>query len=857
MTNLLLARARMVTLVGVGGIGKTRLAAEAVERYGRATGTPVHWVRLASLFNGSSDALITEHAAQTVSALDFSARSGWDALTDTLATSRTSKRRPHTILVLDNCEHVLAGVSSFSDRLLDEIEGLTILATSREPLSWMDEQLVSVPPLTRAQALELFRQRAVLTGRPVNGMAEIRSVERICRRVDNNPLFIQLAAARLRYQPVAAIVQEVDGGPDDRRMRWSHGPKAGGDARHRSVVDVIEWSYSLCGEKEKLLLERMSVFAAGYDAEPGVGRVAVGADASAIAAVCGGPLSDADGSIGSATVESSVLDSGEIPALLERLADRSLVSSSRTATSVRYSLLESIRVFAAYRLRERSSSAEEQLRSRHRHYYRDVLRDAQSNWYSSDETRALEWASAAWNDLCLAIEGSLREPEDAIAGLEISILLISLRAPFFRGALRSARRWAERALEAARPAAPVELQIRATALISWLALCQGDNDVAASNLEKSVRMCGGDPAPAQSWDMHSARDFDLPAIVDFAWGAAVMLVHADASAVAVLGRARTKFHRCGDRGGEAMSELFEALAAAFLLTGPAALDLTERHFDRSLESGATWALSWSELARAIALTKHGRPVDGLSMARQALARQMPIGDQWGAVWAVHIRTWALAHMLIDSSSSMAIDSESDQRLALEIAQLTGGARNLRARLRINEQGLGMFIQETQAAVEAARRILGDERFGAAEAIGLSLDVESSQPQQLALGMLSPQRVGPVRIDEPRNSATGWPALTAAEQDVAELAAAGYSNSAIAARRGSASKTIDAQMTAIFQKLMIRSRKDIARFVPRDSLKRVEEAQAYNSRRGGSSESLPEHTRTGTRQSNEPQSELRR
>ncbi|WP_157224040.1 hypothetical protein [Nocardia paucivorans] len=128
---------------------------------------------------------------------------------------------------MDNCEHVLADAASLIVSLLEAVPGLVVLATSREPVGWVDEHLVEVPPLSPHQALTLFRKRAELTGHPVIGKNRIATAERICRHMHNNPLYIRLAAARLRRRPLDAILQELNGGASDKRMWWPRAWRVG------------------------------------------------------------------------------------------------------------------------------------------------------------------------------------------------------------------------------------------------------------------------------------------------------------------------------------------------------------------------------------------------------------------------------------------------------------------------------------------------------------------------------------------------------------------------------------------------------------------------------------------------------
>ncbi|MGK8557124.1 hypothetical protein [Nocardia gipuzkoensis] len=811
----LLGATRLVTLIGAGGIGKTRLAAEAVHRFHKARRVPVHWVRLAVLSRDADAAAVEEQVARSLIDADFSGRSAWEAVLDTLRRRDAVGRTLQTILVMDNCEHVLHGAGQVIADLLVAAPGLTVLATSREAIGWVDEQLVPVPALSKQQALTLFRARAELTGHVIAD-GDLEPAAAICRHVHNHPLYIRLAAARLLRQPLAMILRDLSGEASDRRLRWSHGPRVGAEERHQGIRDVIGWSYDLCGDQERLLLERLSVFAAGYDDHedadpPGLD---VGAELEAIQAVC-------------ADEEPGGLGRAEIEDLLERLADQSLVAVHLTATTVRYSLLESVRVFAQQRLRERGAEFA-RLARRHRRYYRDKVVTAQAEWFGPAEQDLLEWARAAWDNLLCAIEGSLSTPGEAETGLEIAVGLIALRSPFFTGSLREPRRWAERTLAASRSLdpQPVELQIAALSLIGWISMCQGVHGDAERMLDECVATCVPDPAARSGWREHPERDLDLPAPVELTRGSELMLVRRDARAIAVLARARSKFAARGDRGGAAMSELFEALAAAFLGTATQALEIARRHLDNAERSGARWAKSWAELAWAIALTKHGDPNDALAVAHTTLTKQLAMRDQWGAVWAVHVRAWSLARLITAAAGER---SDVETEWARDIARLAGGAATLRHKLGVNIANLGPFATETDAATAIAREVLGAKAFAEAEREGALLRPELGEVAQLALGSLALDRLPvdhPVRRERPSR----WQELSTAEQDVAVLAAAGWTNTAIAARRGSSFKTVDAQMAAVLQKLMIGSREDIRALVPAERRAQVTEEAARKPQR---------------------------
>ncbi|MEU7767665.1 LuxR C-terminal-related transcriptional regulator [Nocardia sp. NPDC049190] len=818
---LLVGSTRLITLVGPGGIGKTRLATAAVSRFGKARNTPVFWVRLARLTKGADAVAIEEEATASVVEADFSGRSGWEALVDTLTRTDESGHTLQTVLVMDNCEHVLTGAGQVIAELLAAVPGLTILATSREAIGWVDEHVVVVPPLTRQEAVTLFKQRAELTGHPVTDADHGTVVGLICGRAHNHPLCVRLAAARLMRQPLAMIVRELSGEATDRRLRWSHGPRVGAERRHQGIRDVIAWSYDLCSDKEQLLLDRMSVFAAGYDTNPEdhtCSSLDVGADLEAIEAVCADPAPEPDHN-GKIAVG---VAADEVEGLLERLVDQSLVTAHITPSAVRYSMLECIRLFTRERLEERSTDEVDEparFEQRHRRYYRDKVVHVQRHWYSPAEQDLLNWARAACDNIMTAIETSLAAG-DPVLGLEISTGLISLRASFFKGSLRELLLWTERALQATRTLTPqpVELQVEAMTLVGWLSLLQGNNEDAEQILEDCVSACIDDPKTRQNWRRTPEDDIGLPAPVEFVWGVELMFAHGDPRAIPVLARALDKYRAHGVRGGEARSEWHEALAASLLGSAGQAMEITRRHLEHAADTGA-WSKAWAELPVAIALTKHGDPTEALTIGHAVLAHQLAVHDQWGAVWTVHVRIWSLAQIIADSIAAGSTDSMKLERLATKTAQLAGAAATLSAELGVSIDVLSPVAYETSKAVDVARQVLGSDAFATAQQQGSRLRPELCEVQRLALGTLSIEKM-PMDHPARENTLSHWGELSAAEQEVAALAAAGWTNTAIAARRGISRRTVDAQMAAVLQKLMIASRDDIIGFVPEDQISEV-------------------------------------
>jgi predicted ATPase/DNA-binding CsgD family transcriptional regulator len=739
--------------------------------------------------------------------------------------------------LLDNCEHVLAGAGAVIADVFDATPGLTILATSREPIGWIDEQLEAVPPLSAKQSLGLFRQRAELAEHPITEADQVKLAQQICVHMHGNPLCIRLAAARTFYEPLPMILEQLSGESDDARMRWRHGPRVGSEVRHRGIGEVIAWSYELCEDKQRLLFERLSVFAPGYDVNPedaGTGGVDVGAELDAIEVVCADdvPMSTRNTAIpDQAAVR---LARNEIRQLLEQLVEQSLVSIHMTTDTVRYFVLESLRLFASERLAERSTEEADEparLARRHCYYYRDKVLQPQSEWFGPAEQQLLNWASGAWSNIRRAIDTSMAAGEPVV-GLQITVGLLSLRAPFFLGSFSEIRGRVEQTLAATQKPGPhlTGLQLAAMAQLAWLALFQGRPEDAEELLDRCVAGCGVKATPEADWRDQPEIDIGLPAVVDYVWGAELMLVRRDPRAIGVLGRAREKFRNISHRGGEAVGGTFEALAAAFLGSAEEALTLGQRHVEWTTAAGAGWERSWAQLMYAIALTKHGDAAEALQLGRDALAYQVPIGDQWGTTWAVHIRMWSLARLITDQSAAGDSSRGTLVKLASELAYLAGGVKTQRARLGMVIDKMGAFGDETRAAEQVARDVLGQETYADAEKRGSRLFAERSELERIALGTLS---VSTLPRDHPARMATSssWQTLSAAEQEVAILAAAGWPNSAIGMRRGTSTKTTDAQMSKVFQKLVINSREDIVRFVPQDQRSRISAERSNIPRQG--------------------------
>ncbi len=419
---------RLVTLTGVGGSGKTRLAAELALRIDWQRADSVAWVELAPC---ADPQLVAQQAAAALSLRTNTNCDAVEALVEAL-------RERDLLLVLDDCEHLITACAALARTLLLRCPRLHILATSREPLGVAGERVWPVPPIAPEEAVQLFTERAAAVHPTFVLSDENRpAVEEICRRLDGIPLAIELAAARVRVLTAQQIAAKLE----DRFAILTGGSRTA-IPRHRTLRAAIDWSFALLSEEEQTLLARLSVFAGSFSLE-------------AAQAVC-----DAD------------LD------LLTGLVDKSLVSTARRHAAVRYSLLETIRQYAAERVADAES-----LQRRHAQAFLALAEDALPELLDGSSAR-LDLLDAEHDNVRAALTWSLEHEPDAIA--------LPLAAAFrwywyYRIQWNEGLRWLTRALERSSPAPS---RARAGALSGAGALTAYTGDLAAgrARLEEAEAM---------------------------------------------------------------------------------------------------------------------------------------------------------------------------------------------------------------------------------------------------------------------------------------------------------------------------------------------------------------------------------
>src|SRR6201999_3641876 len=321
----LVAENRLVTLTGAGGVGKTRLAIQIAGEIANDFPDGIWYVDLAPITDPD---LVPITTARTLGLPDQPGRSTMDTLTRFVADR-------HMLVVLDNCEHLLDASAELVVALLGAAAGLTLLATSREPIGVAGELSWRVPSLPLAdKAVELFTDRA----RRARADFEINddnlgTVSEICRRLDGVPLAIELAAARVRALSLTEILDSLHD-----RFRLLTGGARTAVRRQQTLRASVDWSHALLTEPERVLFRRLAAFAGGFDLDA---AQAVGAD--------------------------SEVERYQLVDQLSLLVDKSLVVADDSGGRTRYRLLETVRQYALEKLDE--SGEADAIRDRHRDHY--------------------------------------------------------------------------------------------------------------------------------------------------------------------------------------------------------------------------------------------------------------------------------------------------------------------------------------------------------------------------------------------------------------------------------------------------------------------------------------------------------
>jgi predicted ATPase/DNA-binding XRE family transcriptional regulator len=422
-----LSERRLVTICGVGGVGKTRLALETARNLIESFRDGVWLAELAALDGSSS---VDASIAATLGVSQQMAPASGDAWIGALAGK-------NLLLILDNCEHVLVSAAAVAKSLLERCPNLRILATSREPLRIAGEVVVRLRPLAHphadaAPAIRLFLDRASDVApefAQIDGKdPRLITIERLCRRLDGLPLAIELAAAHAAALSPEMLVRALE--------RHNELPSAGAPSaprRHQTLRSLLDWSYGLLDQTEQRVLRQLAVFAGSCTLD-------------AVEALCDG-----------------IVDRVQVLPTLLSLVEKSLIVADTRLEDARYDLLVTTRGYVREQLVEHGEDA--RAARAHAEYYCALAKDADENYGRSAATPWLASIEPELDNFRAALQWSLVDRNDVVVGATLTALqsqALELLARWTESAS-----WCEAALEAIAPAGVRELE-------GWLhfALCR-------------------------------------------------------------------------------------------------------------------------------------------------------------------------------------------------------------------------------------------------------------------------------------------------------------------------------------------------------------------------------------------------
>ena len=484
-------QARLLTLTGAGGIGKTRLAIQLAEELSAGFRDGVCFVDMSTLTDGEQ---IAQMAVAALNSRETSQSSPLQTLLDFLSDK-------HLLLLLDNCEHLVDTCAALAETLLQHCRYLQILATSRQPLDVQGESVWRVSSLSLPDAKQLPGDNAALTNLLQTYAAIQLFVERaclarsdfvltpqnapavlqICQQLDGIPLALELAAARVKALPVEQIAIRLD----DRFRLLTNGPRTA-LSRQRTLEAAIKWSFDLLSEEDRAMLSALSVFVGGWTLE-------------AAEAVCEG-TEGRKGEKEKRRKGDTIANRQSTMDGLTRLVDRSLVIYEQEGGQARYRLLETVRQYSREELADERGA--QSGRERHLDYFLHLVEEASPHLQGKQQAQWLTRLETEHDNLRAALEWSLTQPTASERGLQMASLL--WRFWHKRGYLSLGRQMLANALE--RTPAVGNTAIRAEALngAGMLACLQGDHAAANTYFQASLAIGNErDDAMLQANALHS------------------------------------------------------------------------------------------------------------------------------------------------------------------------------------------------------------------------------------------------------------------------------------------------------------------------------------------------------------------
>jgi len=646
----LLTTHRLVTLIGVGGVGKTRIAAKVTTELQRRFADGVIWVELADLRDGSLVAQTIEDRTVITERVDH----------DALATLIHHLRDRSLLLVLDNAEHVLADCAKVVEELIRSAPGLRVLVTSRQVLNLPGEHLFQVAPFlvpTEEQskdpgagvvypALALFQARAEAS---VAGFAiseaNQQTVAAICRKLEGIPLAIELATVKLRVLSVGQLAERLDA-----RLEALNPNSRLSNSRHATLQAAIDWSFELCDPRERLLWARASVFAGGFDVE------------SAEACCADQELPRLE-----------VLDT------IASLIDKSILTRLETQGRTRFRLLEPLREHGLAELKRTGETERQQ--DRHLDWCAELVNQACLQWFGPAQERWCVTLQLEKANIRAAAEHCLLQPDRVDDALRL------VGDPWFLWValfLDEGRHWLERALRRSHDATPARAKALATA--GYVAALQGQRELADEYLSESIAI--GEPIADRATVAYATHIRGLN-----------LMFHDPENSVALFQEALSLYEAADDVYDDFIVALRIQLGLGLLFAADAEAAAEQFALCRELCTmiGERWLLSYALFGEAFVRFVGDELDVALSLTREAVVIKRFFGDNLGLAVSMDLMGWINAAL----------------GNAEHAATLLGGASRLWDSLGARLFGSEHWLAPSHQATERCLESLGSTRFAAA------------------------------------------------------------------------------------------------------------------------------------------------
>ncbi|MGP3926351.1 ATP-binding protein [Streptomyces sp. 8N616] len=666
-----LERSRLVTVTGVGGAGKTRLALRAAHQEQERFCDGVWLVELAAL-NGPE--LLERAVTESLGLAGHTGRRPRAALGEQLADRQL-------LLVLDGFEHIVEESAALVRDLLRRAPGLSVLAAGRRPLGVAGEQAFplapmpapaparspTIPPPPAGDAAALFAERAaaVLPGFEITD-DNLWAVGELCHRLDGIPLALELAAGRLRALSLEQLLQRLDD-----RFRLLTGGSRTALPRHRALRTAIGWSHELCTPRERLLWARLSVFAGHFDLE-------------SAEYVCSGPDLAAD----------DLLD------VVGELVAQSVLAREDTPAGVRYRMLETVRAYGACWLEATGDTA--RMRRRHRDWYMGLATWCELDWFSPRQAEVAARIDAELSNLRVALEFSLEAAEDAHIGQYLAGTLWFYWVGC--GRLSEGRHWLMRALEL--EGGHDESRLKALWVLGYVAVLQGDAVGAIAALQECTEEAErtGNPLAA-AYALHRT-------------GCLALVSDDMPRAEELLRAALAQYREIGELNSNVlMGQVELAITMAFQGDLAGAVSLCEEVRQVCEDHGERWSLAYALYVLGYAAWTRGDAEEARRLVEECLAIDHAFHDLVGAVVAIELLALLMAN-----------EGEME-----EAAVVQGAAGQLWRSVGLPLFGSQHFNAPHELCEQRTRKALGTERYEECLAEGARLDLDGAVARALREG----------------------------------------------------------------------------------------------------------------------------